>query len=179
LLIYAKANPGKLTIGAPGGTTQVAIESLKMMANINVIYVPYRGDAPGLTDLLGGQVHMYLGGIPAAIEQIRSGKLRALGVTTALRADALPDVPALDEFVPGYEASGWQGIGAPKGTPPKIVERLNKEINVALADPKFKARLAELGGVPLSVRPEEFGKFLADETEKWGRVIRAANLRPE
>jgi tripartite-type tricarboxylate transporter receptor subunit TctC len=176
---YAKANPGKLTIGAPGGTTQAAIELLKTMAGINIRYVPYRGDAPGLTDLLGGQVDMYLSGVPSAIEQIRAGTLQALGVTSSHRSEALPEIPALSEFVTGYEASGWQGIGAPKGTSAEIIDRLNKEINAALADPKFTARLTELGGVPMPMTASQFGKFLADETEKWSRVIRTANMKAE
>jgi tripartite-type tricarboxylate transporter receptor subunit TctC len=178
-IAYAKANPGKLTIGAPGATTQAAIELLKNMAGINIRYIPYRGDAPGLTDLLGGQVDIYLGGVPSTIEQIRAGTLRALGVTSSHRSEALPEIPALGEFVTGYEASGWQGIGAPKGTPAEIIGRLNKEINAALADPKFRARLAELGGAPMPMTASEFGKFLADETEKWSRVIRTANMKAE
>jgi tripartite-type tricarboxylate transporter receptor subunit TctC len=178
-IAYAKANPGKLTIGAPGGTTQAAIELLKTMAGIDIRYVPYRGDAPGLTDLLGGQVDMYLSGIPSTIEQVRAGTLRALGVASSHRSEVLPEIPTLGEFVAGYEASGWQGIGAPKGTPVEIIDRLNKEINAALADPKFRARLGELGGAPMPMTASQFGKFLADETEKWSRVIRAANFRPE
>jgi tripartite-type tricarboxylate transporter receptor subunit TctC len=176
---YAKANPGKLTIGAPGGTTQAAIELLKTMAGINIRYVPYRGDAPGLTDLLGGQVDMYLSGVPSAIEQIRAGTLQALGVTSTHRSEALPEIPALGEFVTGYEASGWQGIGAPKGTSAEIIDRLNEEINAALADRKFKARLTELGGAPMPMTASQFGKFLEDETKKWSRVIRTANMRAE
>jgi tripartite-type tricarboxylate transporter receptor subunit TctC len=178
-IAYAKANPGKLTIGAPGGTTQAAIELLKTMAGIDIRYVPYRGDAPGLTDLLGGQVDMYLSGIPSTIEQVRAGTLRALGVASSHRSEVLPEIPTLGEFVAGYEASGWQGIGAPKGTPVEIIDRLSKEINAALADPKFRARLGELGSAPMPMTASQFGKFLADETEKWSRVIRAANIRPE
>jgi tripartite-type tricarboxylate transporter receptor subunit TctC len=178
-IAYAKANPGKLTVGTAGGTPQVAAELFKMVATVNLVLVPYRGDAPGLTDVMGGQVQMYLGGLSAAIELIKAGRLRALGVTTATRSEALPDTPALAEFVPGYEVSTWQGIGAPKDTSSEIIGILSKEINAALIDPRFKARLAELGGVPIPMKPAEFGKFLADETEKLGKVIRAANIRPE
>jgi tripartite-type tricarboxylate transporter receptor subunit TctC len=132
-----------------------------------------------MTDLLGGQVQVLFGSTSLTIEQIRAGKLRPLAVTTATRSEALPDVPTVDEFVPGYEASGWSGIGAPKGTPAEIVEKLNKEINAALADPKIKARLADLEGTPLVGSPADFGKLIAEETEKWGKVIRAANIKPE
>jgi tripartite-type tricarboxylate transporter receptor subunit TctC len=178
-IAYAKANPGKLTLGAPGGISQAAIELLKMIAAVNLVFVPYRGDAPGLTDVMGGQVEMYLGGMASAIELIRSGRLRALGLTSAKRSEALPDTPALGEFVPGFEASTWIGIGAPKDTPKEIIEMLSKEINTALTDPRIKARFAELGGTPMPMTPNEFGKFLTDETEKWGKVLRAANLKPE
>jgi tripartite-type tricarboxylate transporter receptor subunit TctC len=173
-IAYAKANPGKLNIGAVGGTTQVAIELFKMMADVNIRYVPYRGDAPGLTDLLGGQLEMYLGGLQASIEQIKAGKLRALAVTTATRSEALPDIPAVGEFVTGYEASAFQGVGVPKNTPIEIIEILNNEINAGLADPAMKAQLAVSGNVPMPMTPAEFGKFIAEGTEMWARVVKAS-----
>jgi tripartite-type tricarboxylate transporter receptor subunit TctC len=141
--------------------------------------VPYRGVAAALTDLLGGQVQVAFGSVPSSIEYIRSGKMRALGVTTAIRTQALPDIPTVGEFVPGYEATAWYGIGAPRATPAEIVDKLNKEVNAALDDPKMKARLADLGGTVLPGSPADFGKHIAEETEKWGKVIRAANIKPE
>ena len=159
--------------------THMAGELFKMMAGVNMVHVPYRGDATALTDLLGGQVQRVLQPHAASIEYIRAGKLRALAVTTATRSEALPDMPTVGEFVPGYEASGWYGVGAPKDTPAEIVDKLNKEINAALADPQLKARLADLGGTVLAGSPADFGKLIADETEKWGKVIRAANIKPE
>jgi tripartite-type tricarboxylate transporter receptor subunit TctC len=150
-----------------------------MMTGTSMIHVPYRGGGPALADMLGGQVQVYFPGTVSSIEYIRAGRLRALAVTTATRSDALPDVPTVGEFVPGYEASNWFGLGAPKATPAEIVEKLNKEINAALADPKMKARLADLGGTPLAGSPADFGKLIADETEKWGKVIRSANIKPE
>jgi tripartite-type tricarboxylate transporter receptor subunit TctC len=180
-IAYAKANPGKLTvassgIGSPG---HVAGELLKMMAGVDMVHVPYRSAGLALTDLLAGQVQVGFPSLPSAIEYVRAGKLRALAVTTATRSEALPDVPSVGEFVPGYEASGWFGIGAPKNTPADIVEKLNKEVNAGLADPKLKARLADLGGDVLALSPADFGKLIADETEKWGKVIRAANIKAE
>ena len=154
-------------------------ELFKMMTGVNMLHVPYRGGAAALTDLIGGQVQVMFVTVPATIEHIRAGKLRALAVTTATRSQALPDIPTVGEFVPGYEASAWFGIGAPKNTPAEIVEKLNKEINAGLADPKIKARLADLGGTVLPGSPADFGKLIADETEKWGKVIRAANIKPE
>ena len=148
-----------------------------MMAGVNLLHVPYRGNF--IPDLLGGQVQVVFAPITHLIEYIRTGKLRALAVTSATRSAALPDIPTMAEFVPGYEASGWYGIGAPKKTPTDIIDRLNKEINAALADPKMKARLADLGAVPMSMTPAEFGKFIASETDKWGKVIQAANIKPE
>ena len=145
-----------------------------MMTGVNLVHVPYNR-APASTDLLGGQVQVMFDALPASIEYIRTGKLRALAVTTAMRSAALPDIPTLGEFLPGYEASQWYGLGAPKNTPAAIVEKLNREINAALADPKMKARLADLGGTPLPGSSADFGKFIAAETEKWGKVIRAAN----
>jgi tripartite-type tricarboxylate transporter receptor subunit TctC len=151
----------------------------KMMAGVNLIDVPYRGGAPALIDLIGGQVQVMFDPTTSMVEPIRAGRLRALAVTTATRSPALPDIPTMGEFVPGYEMSGWQGIGAPKNTPSDIVGRLNKEINAVLADPKIKARFAELGGTPLPGSPADFGMLVADETEKWAKVIRAANIKAE
>ena len=150
-----------------------------MMAGVNMVHVPYRGAAPALTDLLGGQVQVMFGSMPSSIEYIRAGKLRALAVTTATRSEALPDIPTVGEFVPGYEASAWYGVGAPKNTPAEIIDKLNKEINAGLADPKMKARLADLGGTLLPGSPADFGKLIADETEKWAKVIKFANIKPE
>jgi tripartite-type tricarboxylate transporter receptor subunit TctC len=154
-------------------------ELFKMMAGVDMLHVPYRGEAPALTDLLGGQVQVIFATLPGSIEHIRSNKLRALAVTGPSRWETLPDVPTVGDFVPGYEASGWNGIGVPKNTSPEIVERLNREINAGLADPKIKERFAELGGTTLPGSPADFGKFIATETEKWGKVIRAANIKPE
>jgi tripartite-type tricarboxylate transporter receptor subunit TctC len=180
-IAYAKANPGKISmasggIGTPG---HLSGELFKMMTGVNMVHVPYRGLAPALTDLLGGQVQVAFGSVPSSIEHIRTGKLRALAVTTAMRAKALPDIPTFAEFVPGYEASFWYGVGAPKATPAEIVAKLNTEINAGLADPKLKARLADLGGAVLALSPADFEKLIADETETWGKVIRAADIKPE
>src|SRR5262245_4216594 len=150
-----------------------------MMTGTSMIHVPYRGGGPALTDLLAGQVQVYFPGTVSSIEYIKTGRLRALAVTTATRSDALPDIPTVDEFVPGYEASSWFGVGAPKNTPPQIIDKLNKETNAGLADPKLKARLADLGGTVLPSSPADFGKHIAEETEKWGKVIRAANIKVE
>jgi tripartite-type tricarboxylate transporter receptor subunit TctC len=155
-----------------GVSSHVAGELFKMMTHINMVHVPYRGSAPALTDLLGGRVDVYFDPLPSTIEHIRSGKLRALAVTTATRSKALPEIPTVGEFVPGYEATSWWGIGAPKNTPAEIVERLNREINAALADPKIKARLADLGAIGIPGSPADFGNLIADETEKWGKVIK-------
>jgi tripartite-type tricarboxylate transporter receptor subunit TctC len=149
------------------------------MAGIDMPHVPYRGSAPALTDLLGGQVQVYFSQMIASIEYVRAGKLRALAVTTTTRSDLLPDIPTLGEFLTGFEASTWVGVGAPRNTPPDIIEKLNKEINAALADPKLKARLADFGATPLVGSPADFGKLIADETEKWGKVIRTANIKAE
>jgi tripartite-type tricarboxylate transporter receptor subunit TctC len=180
-IAYTKANPGKVNMASAGNGTGVhmAGELFKMMAGVNMVHVPYRGEAPALTDLLAGQVQVMFGSETATIEQIRAGKLRALAVTTAQRSQLLPDLPVLGDFVPGYEASGWFGVGAPKNTPAEIVEKLNKEINVGLADPKIKARLADLGGTLLAGSPADFGKLIADETEKWGKVVKFAGIKPE
>jgi tripartite-type tricarboxylate transporter receptor subunit TctC len=180
-IAYAKANAGKLSMasGGIGSTGHVSGELFKMMTGLNIEHVPYRGGAPALTDLLAGQVQVYFSPMPAAIEYIRAGKLRALAVTTAARSEALAEIPTLGEFVPGYEASAWEGIGAPKNTSAEIVEKLNKEVYAGLADPKLKARLADLGGTVLALSPADFGKLIADETDKWGSVIRAANIKAE
>ena len=179
-IAHAKANPGKLNMasGGIGTPSHVAGELLKMMAGIDVVHVPYRGTVLALTDVLGGQIQVTFSGLASAIEYIRAGRLRALAVTTATRSDALPDVPTVGEFVPGYEASIWFGVGAPKGTPTEIVENLNKEINAGLADPKIKAQLADLGGAVLALSPAEFGKLIAAETEKWGKVVKFAGIKP-
>jgi tripartite-type tricarboxylate transporter receptor subunit TctC len=180
-IAYAKANPGKLNMASAGtGTSShVCGELLKMMVGIDMVHVPYRGGAPAMTDLLGGQVQLYFGIIASAMENIKAGTLRALAVTTAERSDALPDVPTIGEFVPGYEASTWQGICVPKNTPTEIIDKLNKTINAGLADPKVKARLTELGGTILVLSPAEFGKLIEDEIVKWGKVIKFAGIRPE
>jgi tripartite-type tricarboxylate transporter receptor subunit TctC len=180
-IAYAKANPGRINMASSGNGTSphVAGELFKLMTGVNMVHVPYRGGAPALTDLLAGQVQVYFTTVTNGIEYVRAGRLRALGVSTMTRVDVLPDTPTLNEFVPGYEASGWFGIGAPKNTPAEIVHRLNKEINAALADPKIKARLADLGGTVLPGSPADFGELIADETEKWAKVIRAANIKPQ
>jgi tripartite-type tricarboxylate transporter receptor subunit TctC len=179
-IAYARANPGKLSMASGGiGTgSHMAGELFKMMAGVDMVHVPYRGAGPALSDLLGGQVQVMFDLMPNSIEHIRAGKLRALAVTTARRSHELPDIPIVDDFVPGYEASAVFGIVAPRNTPVETVDRLNKDINAALADPKIKARLAQLGGTVLAGSPAEFGKLIADETEKWGKVIRAANIKP-
>jgi tripartite-type tricarboxylate transporter receptor subunit TctC len=180
-IVYSKSNPGKVNMGS--GTTGAAMhmsgELFKIMAGIDMVHVPYRGAGPALTDLLAGQVQVSFPTMPASIEHINTGKLRALAVTTAKRSDALPDIPTVGEFLPGYEASNWFGVGIPKNTPAEIIDKLNKEINAGLADPKMKARLADFGGTPLVGSPADFAKLIAEETEKWGKVIRAANIKPE
>ncbi len=181
LIAYAKANPGKISLGSfgVGSTSHVAGELFKMTAGVSMQHVPYRGSAPLVTDLLGGQVQAAFDNLPASIEHIRSGKLRALAVSTAERAEQLPNVPALAEFLPGFEASAWVGISVPQNTPANVIERLNKEINAGLADPKIKARLIDLGGAVFPTTPAGFTKHVADETEKWAKVIRAANIKAE
>jgi tripartite-type tricarboxylate transporter receptor subunit TctC len=178
---YAKANPGKINMASPGIGTgpHMAGELFKYMTGIEMTHVAYRGSAPAITDLLGGQVQVYFAPLSTSIEYVRTGKLRALGVTTGARVAALPDVPPLGDFVPGYETSTWYGIGAPKKTPVEIVDRLNKEINIGLADPGMTARLAALGSSAFPVSPDEFGKFIADETQKWAKVIKFARIEPE
>jgi len=178
-IAYAKANPGKINMasGGNGTTAHVAGELFKMMTGVDMRHVPYRGSAPALIDLLGGQVQVMFDLMSTSIEYIRGGKLRALAVTTATRSEALPDIPTISEFVPGYEASTWNGVAAPKDTPPEIIDRVNTEINAALSDPTIKARLADLGATVFSVSPQEFSKFLGDETEKWAKVIKFAGIK--
>jgi tripartite-type tricarboxylate transporter receptor subunit TctC len=181
LIAHAKANPGKINMASVGigSGTHIAGELFKMMGGVNMVHVPYRGGGPALTDLLSGQVQVMFPGTVSSIEYIRAGRLRALAVTTATRSETLPGIPTMGEFLPGYEASQWFGIGGPKNTPADIVDKLNREINAGLADPKIKGRLADLGGEALALSPAAFGKLIADETEKWGKVIRAANIKPE
>ena len=178
---YANANPGKINMASAGnGTPQhVSGELFKMMAGVKLLHVPYRSTGPALVDLLGGQVQVMFDTVPASIEFIRAGKLRPLAVTTATRLEVLPGVPAVGEFVPGYEASAWQGIGAPKSTPAEIIERLNTHINAGLADPKMKARLADLGAIPIPMTPADFGKLIANETEKWGKAVQFSGAKPD
>jgi tripartite-type tricarboxylate transporter receptor subunit TctC len=180
-IAYAKANPGKINLGSPGiGTPgHVAGELFKMMAGVDLVHVPYRGGGPVMTDLLGGQVQVLFGSTSLTIEQSRAGKLRPLAVTTATRWEGLPDIPTVNDFVSGYEASAVLGLGAPRNTPAEIIDTLNKEINAALADPNMKARIADLGGTVLTGSPTDFGKLVADEIEKWARVIKFAGIKPE
>jgi tripartite-type tricarboxylate transporter receptor subunit TctC len=180
-IAYAKANPRKVNMASAGnGTTpHLAGELFKMMAGVDMVHVPYRGGGPALNDLLGGQVQVYFATTVSSIGYIRAGRLRGLAVTAATRSDALPDIPTVAEFVPGYEVSTCFGVGAPKATPAEIVEKLNKEINAGLADPKMKARLADLGGEALALSPADFAKLIAEETEKWGKVIKSAGIKPQ
>jgi tripartite-type tricarboxylate transporter receptor subunit TctC len=180
-IAYAKANPGKLTMasGGIGATTHLAGELFKVMTGVDMVHVPYRGLAASLTDLLGGQVQVTFASVPSSIAYIKAGKLRALAITTATRWDILPDIPTVAEFVPGYEASIWFGVGAPKATPAEIVNKLNKEINAGLDDPKLKARLIDLGGTLLAGSPADFDKFIADETEKWGKVVKFVGIKAD
>jgi tripartite-type tricarboxylate transporter receptor subunit TctC len=180
-IAFAKANPGKVTMASPGNgsSPHVSGELFKMMAGIDMTHVPYRGGGQVMTDLIAGQVQVSFIGLTVAIEHIRSGKLRALAVAAATRSDVLPDIPTVSDFVPGYEASAFWGVGAPKNTPAEIVDKLNKEINAGLADPKIKARLADLGGTVLPGSPADFGKLIADDTERWAKVIKSAGIKPE
>jgi len=180
-MAFARANRGKINMASAGtGTTpHMAGELFKMMTGLDMVHVPYRGSAPALTDLIGGQVQVMFDPTTSSIEHIRAGKLRPLAVTTATRAAVLPDVPILGEWVPGYEASAWFGVGVPRGTPAEIVDKLNQEINAAFADPKMKARLADLGGMVLAGPPAEFGKLIAEETEKWAKVIKFSGAKLE
>jgi tripartite-type tricarboxylate transporter receptor subunit TctC len=181
-IVHATANPGKINMASSGiGTlAHVAGELFKMMTGIDLVHVPYRGGAPALNDMLGGQVQVMVATLSTAIEYVRSGQLRALGITAATRSDALPGIPAITEFVPGYEATAFYGVGAPRNTPADIIDKLNKEINAGLADPKLRARLAEIGGhVVLAGAPGDFGTLIAGETEKWAKVLRAANVKAQ
>jgi tripartite-type tricarboxylate transporter receptor subunit TctC len=179
LIAYAKANPRKLSVGTggAGGPDQASSEYFKMETASQILDVPYRGLGPALTDCLGGQVSMVFGTVPSAIEYIKAGKLRALAVTTAARSDVLPDVPPMKDFIPGFDSRQWYGVAAPKGTPADIVVKLNKEINAGLADPKLKERIAQLGGVPMSMTPGEFDKFIVAETMKWAKVVKFAGIK--
>jgi len=180
-IAYAKANSGRINIASPGsGTSQyLSGELFKMMTGVNLVQVLYRGSAPALTDLIGGQVHVMFDAVPSSVEYIRAGKLRALAVTTATRSEALPEVPTVGEFVPGYEASGWIGIGVPNNTPAEVIEKLNTEVNAILADPKVKARLADLGGMVFPSSSAAFGKFVTAEIEKWGKVVKFSGAKPD
>jgi tripartite-type tricarboxylate transporter receptor subunit TctC len=180
-IAYAKANPGKISMASAGNGTpsHVSGELFKMMAGVNMVHVPYRGGGPALPDLLAGQVQVMFPSMSSSIEYVRTGKLRALAVTTATRSDALPQVSTVSDFVPGFEATLWTGIGAPKNTPADIVDKLNREINAGLADPTIKARLADLGGTPLVGSPADFGKLIADETEKWAKVVKFVGIKAD
>jgi tripartite-type tricarboxylate transporter receptor subunit TctC len=180
-ITYAKANPGKLNMASGGNGTMghVGGELFKMMTGVNMVHVPYRGGVPAYIDLLSGQVQFMITSTASTIDYIKAGKLRALAVTTATRSKALPDIPTVGEFVPGYEASQWFGLGAPKNTPAEIIATLNKEINAGLDDPKLKARIVDMGSMVLAGSPSDFGKLIAEETEKWAKVIRAANIKPD
>jgi tripartite-type tricarboxylate transporter receptor subunit TctC len=180
-IAYAKANPGKLNMASAGNGTapHMAGELFKMMAGVDLVHVPYRGQAPALTDLMGGQVQVFFATSPGTADYITTGKLRALAVTTAARMAEFPEIPAIGDFVPGYEASQWYGLAAPGNTPPDIVDKLNREISAALADPGMKARLAAIGGAPLPGSAAEFGKLISEETEKWAKVVRAAGIKPD
>ena len=180
-IAYAKANPGRVNMASGGNGTpaQVAGELFKMLTGVNMVHVPYRGAAPAITDLIGGQVQVMFATLAASIEYIRAGRLRPLAVTAAMRSEALPDVPVVGDFVPGFEMSTWFGVGAPKNTPAEIIAKLNTEINAGLADPQIKARLADLGNTVLALSPAEFGKLIADETEKWGKVVKFAGIKAE
>lgn len=179
-IAYAKANPGKISYASGGvGTPQhVSAELFKMLTGVEMVHVPYRGAAPAVADLLGGQVQVMIDTTPASMPHIRSGRLRPLAVTTAARTDVLPDLPTVAEFVPGYEATSWFGIGAPKDTPPEIIGKLNKEINAGIADPRIKARLVDLGGTVLPGSPADFGNLIATETEKWAKVVKFSGAKP-
>jgi tripartite-type tricarboxylate transporter receptor subunit TctC len=178
-IAYAKANPGKINMASPGSgsTPHVNGELFKVMTGTNMVHVPYRSAAAVMTDLLSGQVQLYFGTTASSLEYVRTGKLRALAVTIERRLDALPDIPAVAEFVPGYEASGWFGVGAPRNTPVEIVAKLNKEIDAGVADPKMKAQLADLGGIALTGSPSDFGKLIVEETEKWGKVVKLSGAK--
>jgi tripartite-type tricarboxylate transporter receptor subunit TctC len=181
LIAYAKANPGKLNMASSGNgsTIHMSGELFKMLTGINMVHVPYRGGAPALTDLIAGQVHVMFDNVPTSAEHVKAGKLRGLAVTSAARSDVLPDLPMVADFLPGYEASAWYGLGVPKGTPADIVDKVNKAMNAILADAKAQARFAELGASLLPGSPADWGKLLADETEKWGKVVKFAGVKPD
>jgi tripartite-type tricarboxylate transporter receptor subunit TctC len=180
-IAYAKANPGKINMASAGSGTPQHIygELFKMMAGVDLVHVPYRGGAPAITDLLGGQVQVIFSPVPESIEHIRAGKLRPLAVMSGTRLDVLPNIPTVGDFLPGYEASGWQGVGAPKNTPAEIIDKLNKEISVGLTDPKINARIADLGGLVLAGSPAAFGKLISDYTEKLAKVIKFAGIKAD
>jgi tripartite-type tricarboxylate transporter receptor subunit TctC len=180
-IAYAKANPGKINMASQGVglAGHMSGELFKVMAGVDMVHVPYRGGAPAPTDLIGGQAHVMFGTMPSSIEYIRAGKLHALAVTTETRSEVLPDIPTVSEFLPGYETSAWASIGAPTGTPAEIIEKLNKEINAGLADPKMRNLLADLGGTVLAGSPADFGKLIAAETEKWAEVVKFSSARPD
>jgi tripartite-type tricarboxylate transporter receptor subunit TctC len=180
-IAYARANPGKVNMASGGSGTagHLSGELFKLVTGVNMVHVPYRGETPALTDMLAGHVQAMFGTMPASIEHVRAGKLRPLAVTTARRSEKLPDLPTVGDFVPRYETSAWQGLGAPKGTPAEIIDRLNKEINAGLADPKIKARVADMGGMVLAGSPADLGKLIADETEKWGKVVKFSGAKPD
>jgi tripartite-type tricarboxylate transporter receptor subunit TctC len=180
-IAYTKARPSQINFASPGigATIHLCGELFNMMTGVKMVHVPYRGNAPALTDLIAGQVQLMFADTPSSIEHVKAGKLRALAVTTAVRSEILPEVPTVSEFLPGFEASNWFGVAAPKNTPSDIIDKLNKEINVALADPKVKAQLAGLGAAPLAGSPADFGKFIAAEAEKWGKVIRAIGIKAD
>ena len=180
-IAYAKANPGKINMGSGGigSVAHVGGELFKMMSGVDMVHVPYRGSAPMLTDLIGGQLHGAFDSMPGSIAFIKAGKLRALAVTTATRSEELPDIPTVGDVLPGYETSTWYGIGAPKNTPAEIINKLNREINAALANPEMKTRITDFGGIVLPGSATDFGRLIAEETKKWGKVIREANIKPE
>jgi len=180
-IAFARTNPGKVNVASGGNGTagHLSGELFKMMTGLNMVHVPYRGEAPALTDMLGGHVHAMFGTMPASIEYIRAGKLRALAVTSERRSEVLPDLPVVGDFVPGYETAALQGVGAPKNTPAEFIDRLNHEINGGLADPKIKARVADMGGTVLAGSPADFGKLIADETEKWSKVVKFSGAKPD
>ena len=180
-IAYAKANPGKINMASAGSASagHLAGELFKMMADVNLVHVPYRGNGPALSDLLGGQVEVLFASLPSSIEYIKAGKLRGIAMTSAKRSDALPELPTIGEYVPGYEMSAWFGVGVPKGTPAEVIDKINKEINAGLADPKMKERFTDLGGIAIGGSPADFGALIADETAKWAKVIRAANIKAD
>jgi tripartite-type tricarboxylate transporter receptor subunit TctC len=180
-IAYAKARPGKINMASAGNASagHLSGELFKMMAGVSLVHVPYRGNGPALTDLLGGQVEVSFPSLPSSIEYIKAGKLRGLAVTSAKRSEALPDLPTIGEYIPGYEMSAWFGVGVPRGTPTEVIDKINNEVNAALADPRMKARFTDLGGIVIGGSPADFGKLIADETEKWAKVVRAANIKAE